>query len=561
MRIVPDLDAIRYILQHPDSYVCYLGAGSSAEAGVKTAFQICDQIRDAVKPPNLRGKAETQWLNSQLRWDDLALRYAICIQKYGNQASRLQYFRQLLLGRRPSFCHHAVAMLATEGLLKKTILTTNFDKLVESAFTQQGRIECQAIRTKHELDYWAQEKDKAYVLKLHGDYDTYNIANTLDQIFMIGDKMHDSLSVALKGAGMIVVGAAGHEKSVHTLLDRLSQRTGPPDHVLDFGLLWGVYMGPNRPAKLNKSDVLSTIQRTIGRDIIQLMERMESRNEMFGFFPVWGAGNFFLDLIRHTKNRTLIAAAHSYMDHEMRLRQVFIDAKLKPKAVEQHLQKLRKQRERLNSISAASSQAETVYVAGRKRSSSKVRIIYGDITSRTLMSQTEFNRSRRAVVSPEDTCISAGGGVAYQLLRKAGEYIILNELAKLQPIDQGSVATTSAGNLPVHYIFHAAALKINQDATYSVSNEEVTSVVNGVLRLSRALDVREIWISLIGAGVAGLAAEASLRSILECARDWRTEYPSALNIVIYGDSVLPRTLAERITRQVLGHSFSQNVLH
>ena len=130
MKVIADTEAMRFVLQHHGTYACYLGAGASAEAGVKTAFSICEEIREAVQPKDLSGPALAEWLNSHLNWDDLALRYATCMQTYGGQASRLRYFRQLLVGKKPSFCHHAVAMLAAGGYFKKTILTTNFDKLL-----------------------------------------------------------------------------------------------------------------------------------------------------------------------------------------------------------------------------------------------------------------------------------------------------------------------------------------------------------------------------------------------------------------------------------------------
>jgi O-acetyl-ADP-ribose deacetylase (regulator of RNase III) len=243
------------------------------------------------------------------------------------------------------------------------------------------------------------------------------------------------------------------------------------------------------------------------------------------------------------------------MDHEMRLRQVFTLAGLKPKAIDQHLERLRKQRAEVDAVDATTMQAEVVYNAKRRGRPLHVQILYGDITSRSMLSSPAVGAVRRAVVSPEDTCISAGGGVAYKLLHKAGDYI-LNDLAKLQPIEHTSVATTAGGDLPVHYIFHAAALRIDESGNYIVNQANVSATVTAVLQLSQALAIGALWIPLIGAGTAGLEAATSLRSILECVREWRPPHPATVHIVIYSDSILTRTIAQRLARQVLGKMYT-----
>ena len=124
--------------------------------------------------------------------------------------------------------------------------------------------------------------------------------------------------------------------------------------------------------------------------------------------------------------------------------------------------------------------------------------------------ESDVGNRRRAVVSPEDTAISAGGGVAYALLQKAGQFNILNELAKLAPVDHGDVAVTSGGELPVHYIFHAAAMMIRRDATYLIAKADVFRTMSRVLELADALDVKVLWVPLLGAGVGSVPATGSL---------------------------------------------------
>jgi O-acetyl-ADP-ribose deacetylase (regulator of RNase III) len=165
-------------------------------------------------------------------------------------------------------------------------------------------------------------------------------------------------------------------------------------------------------------------------------------------------------------------------------------------------------------------------------------VLYGDITSRTLMASEP---GRRAVLSAEDTSVSAGGGVAYALLRKAGAHTILNELSKLAPITQGDVAVTSGGDLPVHYIFHGAALKIERDATYSVTPQDVSRTVTCALQTAQTLAVQTILVPLIAAGVGPLTPLESFEAIVSALLQQRdTIGRFTMIVVVFKESQLPR---------------------
>lgn len=89
MRIIPDTEAIRYILQQQRRYICYLGAGASSEAGVMTAQKICDDIRGKLQPPRLSDKKADQWARERLNWDIPSRRYSTCMRAYGDVTKRL----------------------------------------------------------------------------------------------------------------------------------------------------------------------------------------------------------------------------------------------------------------------------------------------------------------------------------------------------------------------------------------------------------------------------------------------------------------------------------------
>jgi O-acetyl-ADP-ribose deacetylase (regulator of RNase III) len=103
------------------------------------------------------------------------------------------------------------------------------------------------------------------------------------------------------------------------------------------------------------------------------------------------------------------------------------------------------------------------------------------------MVEREFQDRRRAIISPDDTFLSAGGGVAEGIMNKAGMQAIINELKKFGRIEHGSIAVTSAGKLPVHYIFHTAAIDIQMNAVqtgvkYQVSENSIYTATEKIIQ-------------------------------------------------------------------------------
>lgn len=555
--------------RHPN-FACYFGAGGSFEAKVPTATEISRRIRRDLrvaesKEPHVDERDYDTWDISELDWGKPTC-YMRCMKKrFSNSAERVEYFRRMLENKQPSFSHHAVALLMKHQYLKSTCLTTNFDKLIEIAFAQQAEAECQPIRTEQEANYWVNAEQRYFVMKLHGDYDTDNIANTLSETVRISDAILDRVHNLLDYSGLVVLGSAGNEKSIHTMFDILSNNK-IPNRVFRFGLFWGVYVGPSRPQAPSQSQIESLVmdsinQGNVGSDIYRMMADGNVASRPFYFFPVWGTGNFLFDLIKATGDSRLAKSAALYLDHKMRLRYVFSIAKLSETAIESHISALEERQKSIEESSLSDIMPKEILAASSNISSLKVRVVYGDITHDALIDNRNGSPKRVAIVSPEDTCISAGGGAAYKILTKAGKQFILNELAKLTPLEQRQVAVTSGGKLGAQYIFHAAAADIKQvgdKVDYSISKSAVCDVLTAVLNKALALDVNEILIPLIGAGVVGLASESSLESILQVVRDrdWGVVKEFCVSIVILRDEDLERHDAKACVKRMLSSQFT-----
>lgn len=556
--IVSDRDVIRNVLQDVDRYTAYLGAGVSVEADVSGAEAICREVRRLILES---GEAvDGPALDAALSWDDPKRRYSACLQKYGNAAQRVQFFRRLLRGKEPSFAHHAVALLTARRIFRSTCLTTNFDKLLEVAFARQGEVECQAIRVDEETVYWGAETDKCYVVKLHGDYDTHNILNTRDETMEIEPELVSVVENLAQDCGMVVLGAAGNEDSVQRLFDRLTSPKAPRKR-LSMGLYWGVFVGAVRPEVVSADDATRLVNQAIkngavSKEVVEMMARASSKDRPCAFFPVWGAGNFLFSLIQASGQRSLIGTSTRYLDHDMRLRHVFARAGLRPDAVDAHLKALDAQRRRLKANERDEAPPEHIWSARAETRRMAVRVLYGDIASRSLMGDMPYADVRRAIVSPDDTCISAGGGVAYRILTKAGPHGLLNELGKLAPIAQREVAVTSGGNLPVHYILHAAAISIQPDASAAVTADDVEHTVAAALSACALLNVQMVLVPLIAAGLGPLTPQQSLDAILRAvAAQGVAAHELTVQIVVYQERQLGRHDIGASLRATLGDDF------
>jgi O-acetyl-ADP-ribose deacetylase (regulator of RNase III) len=552
--VITEAEAIRGILVVRDGYVPFLGAGISKEAGVPLASEICTYIRNHLA--SYKESTDDDWIRTQLNWDDPTRRYSSCLESYGSPEARVQYFRSLLKGVTPSFAHHALALLMCNDILHRNALTTNFDKLIEQAFTEQNIRECQAIRMSEEADYfWGSETDKCYLLKLHGDYDTHNILNTREETRAVPSFFVNLSRDLLRDRGLLALGSAGNEESINKFLESLLGPGGK--RFLPHGVRWGVYVGPRKPEGLSEqasADILVEAVEggSLNRRLVEILSDLNKKDRPCCLFPVWGSGGFLLRLIEHAGDSSLEYRARLLMDHDMRIASLMQAQGIPPSVVEKHLAHLQSAQERLKErLDVMTASPRKVVDFELQPSGPAVEIVYCDITSQDLLAGGSTGHGRRsAIVSADDTMISAGGGVALSILSKAGPKFLLNELGKLAPISKDSTVVTSGGSLPVQYIIHAAALEIDASGDYSVTASSVMSVVNDTLLKAQSLGVERVYFPLIGAGVAGLSPEECLTSILQAAHSAQTLAPEfRVVIAILDDLILSRDVIKGIAQE------------
>jgi O-acetyl-ADP-ribose deacetylase len=552
--VITEEEALHGILIAPGEHVPFIGAGVSKEAGVPLATDICDHIRQQLQRAH-QELLDDEWARQHLNWDDMGRRYGKCLELYGTSEDRVNYFRRLLQNRRPAFAHHALALLMANDKLSRNAMTTNFDKLLEQAFVEQNIRECQAIRMPAEAEFWGPEPDKCYLFKLHGDYDTHNILNTRDETHLVPEFFNDMARETFRSRGLLALGSAGNEESIYKFLEQLL--VNPQKRFLSRGIRWGVFLAGSKPASLSNGESAELVAQAleegvINRRLVEILSDLNRRETPCSFFPVWGSGRFLLRLIDGMRDTTLLDQARLLLDHEMRLRTLFEQRGLSRAAIDAHLEKLRLAQDRLQARTGIGGAAHSQAAVLDLTPTSNVEIVYGDITSHSLLAHASHG-GRRAVISADDTLISAGGGVALSLLTAAGAKFMLNEVGKLSPIPHGAVAVTSGGNLPVHYVLHAAALDIDHDGNYLVTVESVRSAMQDALRKAAALGIQSVLTPLLGAGLAGLSPSDSLRVILEVIRDSPDQpAPRHIGVVVYDEKIVSREKIKEILAAVAG---------
>ncbi|MBN1563523.1 MAG: macro domain-containing protein [Anaerolineae bacterium] len=548
--IITDREAIQRILDGVASsgsqplYNFYLGAGASAEAGIPKANDICQEIfvdlfNLRIEPSMTQAQKDDveRQLQKDLDWANDQNRYANCIKiRYPDLPKRVDYFRQLLQDKNPSFGHHALALLIEHEIIKSTCLTTNFDKLIEKAFAQQGKLDCQALRTEDEFEFWVDMPDRAFVFKIHGDYDTGNIRNIGKETRILKDFIFEKLTQVLNHTGLVVLGAAASERNIITLFTKLIEKMD--SNLLRYGILWGIFVDQMRPQQITevklKNDVADQLLKSVSPDLISLFQDY-GFSKYLRFFPVWGTGNFLFDIISRTQNPLLLNEALSYLDQNMRVRYTLVQEGFSDDDIDKHIKTLNDNRAKFRLPNDPSSPPDRAYWATNSAQNIEIRVMYGDIANYEMMNDAEFQDIKRAVVSPDDTFLSVGGGVAEILVEKAGRSLILNELRKFGRVKQGDVAVTSAGKMPVHYVFHGAATEILPGVSYNTVKSDIFATTINVLKTADALDVSAIWMPLLATGTGGVPFKDSFEAILEAIVDWQNNNipQSKLIVMIY----------------------------
>ena len=249
--MIDPLHSLAFSIQaNPGVYAVLLGSGVSSAAKIPTGWEITlDLIR---KLANLQKEScdpdPAHWYldkySKEANYSDLLNTLA------KTSDERQQILRPYLEPneqeredgeKQPTEAHRAIAALAARGFIR-VILTTNFDRLVETALTDAGVVS-QSLSTTDQVEgALPLIHTRCCVFKVHGDYQDSRIRNTpaeLDEYTPVFDKLLDRI---FDEFGLIVCGwSAEWDGALRSALNRAKSRR--------FTTYWALRGNPGDKAK------------------------------------------------------------------------------------------------------------------------------------------------------------------------------------------------------------------------------------------------------------------------------------------------------------------------
>jgi O-acetyl-ADP-ribose deacetylase (regulator of RNase III) len=130
----------------------------------------------------------------------------------------------------------------------------------------------------------------------------------------------------------------------------------------------------------------------------------------------------------------------------------------------------------------------------------RIRVDEGDLTELAV----------GAIVSPANTRLEPGGGVA-EAIREKGGPSIQEECDRIGPIELGEAVPTGAGCLPAAVVIHAATAEPGGETREA----DLRSATRRALEVARDRGLRSVALPALGAGVGGLPLQRCAELMLE----------------------------------------------
>lgn len=195
-------------------YAVLIGSGVSGAANIPTGWEITlNLIRKLGKHPRETSDSDLKhWY--QKKFDKEASYSDLLNELAKTQAERQQLLRAYFEPndqerekgeKKPTVAHRAIAELAAQGFIK-VIITTNFDRLVETALTDAGVVPTVLSSLEQVQGALPLIHTQCCVFKVHGDYLDPCIKNTPDELKQYPPEFDQLLDRIFDEFGLIVCG-------------------------------------------------------------------------------------------------------------------------------------------------------------------------------------------------------------------------------------------------------------------------------------------------------------------------------------------------------------------
>ena len=213
--MIDPIQSLAFAIQtHPGVYALFLGSGVSRAAGIPTGWEIVLDLigKLAAATIDAPGPDLEQWYIEKY---GEAPDYSILLDSLAKTPTERQqllrpYFEPTDQEREdgvklPTSAHRAIARLVRKGSVK-AIVTTNFDRSIESALQEEG-VSPEVISSPDQVNgALPMTHVQCRVLKLNGDYLDSRIRNTSAELDGYPQEFNDLLDRIFDEFGLVVKG-------------------------------------------------------------------------------------------------------------------------------------------------------------------------------------------------------------------------------------------------------------------------------------------------------------------------------------------------------------------
>lgn len=227
------------------SFDLFLGAGASISSGIHSGSNLVWLFKRELlsvsgkisgkKFQDLKIESNKRIIQNFFDEEDanIANPYSYYFEKcYPDPLVRKEFLSNLVRDKKPSIGFLCISALVSKQKLS-TIWTTNFDDLIEKAFSKMD-ISCQVVSPENAKSVKNFNKDIPTVVKLHGDFRYDALQNTDTELQHLEENLHNYLLEATQQRGLLVVGYSGGDESVLQTLEKALEKT----NAFPKGLIW-----------------------------------------------------------------------------------------------------------------------------------------------------------------------------------------------------------------------------------------------------------------------------------------------------------------------------------
>lgn len=217
-----------YHMDLEDRFCFVLGAGASRESGILTGQQLVDVWDEYIKMRDTEAEY-TDWQQSmmiQCHKDKYAHYSDYYTKRFEDDVKGPIFIRNLTAKAKPSFGYLALATILTETK-NNIVVTTNFDKLTETAIFRETDTIPWVVGSSNEVPYLDIEAAYPKILKVHGDM-FLTMKNKKNDIARLDYTWKVLLKEVFMNYHPIFIGYAGNDPSLMSFLTEIEDRIKSP---------------------------------------------------------------------------------------------------------------------------------------------------------------------------------------------------------------------------------------------------------------------------------------------------------------------------------------------